>query len=289
MNLIKNFNKTIYEIGMGIFESPIFYHAPVGIRFEIGAEQDVYIKKGLLRKTHPNPLYVKEAFERAVTIFNDLPQNDWLLRIDVFSEQEISKVVKKLQLEMPKETVKEMYDLEEEEITHYELYWDLSEIDWSLERILKEVILADIGGVNSLASAVFLLHTNEHILYHLYDDRGLDVVAKDKETLRPLYDTYGKWILDYDRKQIDDVFMKNDAIHDLKDFLLFLNKLEESKIYYTLNKVRDEAIMIDVAVPGQRWEIEFLDDGSVDVEKFIADGDLYDASELENLLKQFGD
>lgn len=41
---------------------------------------------------------------------------------------------------MPKEIVKKIYDLEEEAITHYELYWDLSEIDWSLERILKEVI-----------------------------------------------------------------------------------------------------------------------------------------------------
>jgi len=34
--------------------------------------------------------------------------------------------------------------------------------------------------------------------------------------------------------------------------------------------------MIEVTVPGQRWEIEFLEDGTVDIEKFISDGKMYD-------------
>ena len=28
--------------------------------------------------------------------------------------------------------------------------------------------------------------------------------------------------------------------------------------------------MIEVAVPGQRWEIEFMEDGTIDIEKFIS-------------------
>lgn len=32
----------------------------------------------------------------------------------------------------------------------------------------------------------------------------------------------------------------------------FLNLLEENQIYYKLNKVRAEAIMVEVAVPGER-------------------------------------
>ncbi|WP_265333575.1 hypothetical protein [Paenibacillus sp. P13VS] len=35
--------------------------------------------------------------------------------------------------------------------------------------------------------------------------------------------------------------------------------------------------MIEVAVPRQRWEIEFLEDGSVEVDKFISHKDIYDA------------
>ena len=76
---------------------------------------------------------------------------------------------------------------------------------------------------------------------------------------------------------------------ELKEFNAFLNKLEENKIFYKLDKIRSEAIMVAVVVPGQRWEIEFLDDGTVDIEKFISDKDMYDASELETLFEEFSD
>ena len=76
---------------------------------------------------------------------------------------------------------------------------------------------------------------------------------------------------------------------EFKEFNAFLNKLEENKIFYKLDKIRGEAIMVAVVVPGQRWEIEFLDDGTVDIEKFISDKDMYDASELETLFEEFSD
>ena len=69
----------------------------------------------------------------------------------------------------------------------------------------------------------------------------------------------------------------------------FLNKLEEKNIFYKLDKVREEAIMVEVAVPGQKWEIEFLDDGTIVIEKFINDGDIYDEAELDTLIRDFSD
>ncbi|MDW0115334.1 hypothetical protein QTL97_00060 [Sporosarcina thermotolerans] len=70
----------------------------------------------------------------------------------------------------------------------------------------------------------------------------------------------------------------------------FLNKLEENKIFYRLSKVRAEAIMVEVAVPGQRWEIEFMDDGTIQIEKFkSAGGVMYDERELEVLFNEFSD
>ena len=56
---------------------------------------------------------------------------------------------------------------------------------------------------------------------------------------------------------------------ELKEFISFLNKLEENSIFFKLNKVRNEAIMVEVAVPGQWWEIEVLEDDTVDIEKFV--------------------
>ena len=68
----------------------------------------------------------------------------------------------------------------------------------------------------------------------------------------------------------------------------FLNKLEENHIYYRLNKVRD-AILVEIAVPGERWEVEFLRNGDIEVEKFSSDGEIKSASELDVLFDSFSD
>ncbi|KOP84137.1 hypothetical protein AN957_21885 [Cytobacillus solani] len=73
----------------------------------------------------------------------------------------------------------------------------------------------------------------------------------------------------------------------IKELIHFLNKLEESKIFYKLNKVRNEAIMVEIAVPGQRWEVEFMEDGTVEIEKFISDSNFYDLKEIEKLFRDF--
>ena len=76
---------------------------------------------------------------------------------------------------------------------------------------------------------------------------------------------------------------------NLKNINEFLNMLDEKKIYYQLNKIRPDGIMIEVAVPGQRWEIEYMEDGTIEIEKFISDGSFYGAEELNVLLDQFSD
>lgn len=74
----------------------------------------------------------------------------------------------------------------------------------------------------------------------------------------------------------------------IKTLIDFLEKLEERKIYYRLNKIRD-SILIEVTVPGQRWEIEFMSNGSVEIEKFLSDGTIFDHNEIEDLLNNFSD
>lgn len=83
--------------------------------------------------------------------------------------------------------------------------------------------------------------------------------------------------------------MWGENLHSLTEMNNFLNKLEDKNIFYRLSKVRNESIMVEVAVPGQRWEIEFMEDGTVEIEKFISDGDYYDAKELEVLFRDFSD
>ena len=48
----------------------------------------------------------------------------------------------------------------------------------------------------------------------------------------------------------------------------YLNRLDAAGIHYTLAHTRPDSIMIDVSLPGWRWEIEFMADGSVDIERY---------------------
>ncbi len=68
----------------------------------------------------------------------------------------------------------------------------------------------------------------------------------------------------------------------MEKLLRFLEFLEDNEIYYHLNKV-SENLMVEIAVPGQRWEVEFLPNGEVQVEKFISQGRILGESTLAEL------
>ncbi len=55
--------------------------------------------------------------------------------------------------------------------------------------------------------------------------------------------------------------MKTDLFNK---FLAFLNQLQQQKIDYKIYHHRDEAVMITVSLVGERWEIEFLDNGDIE-------------------------
>lgn len=86
------------------------------------------------------------------------------------------------------------------------LYWDVTKDSVQTEKLLLEILKGDIGGFYCLCSNVYLLNTECHMLYHLYDDRGADIVAKNKRLLLHLYRKYESWILAYDKDQIDQIF-----------------------------------------------------------------------------------
>ena len=67
----------------------------------------------------------------------------------------------------------------------------------------------------------------------------------------------------------------------------FLTDLEHGGISYTLAHNRDEAITVSVAVPGERWEVEFLDDGSVEVERFVSNGEVHGEEILKELFARY--
>lgn len=70
--------------------------------------------------------------------------------------------------------------------------------------------------------------------------------------------------------------------------LRLLDRLERAKIAYRLEHVR-ESVLVSIAVPGERWEVEFFPDGSIEIERFWSRGTVeVDESLLDTLISEHG-
>lgn len=62
----------------------------------------------------------------------------------------------------------------------------------------------------------------------------------------------------------------------------FIAELETRRVAFRLDRVR-ESIMVVVAVPGERWEVEFFETGRVEIERFRSDGKIDNEAALSEL------
>lgn len=75
----------------------------------------------------------------------------------------------------------------------------------------------------------------------------------------------------------------------LEKFIGFLEQLEKHKIYYTISKTREDYIRVNIAVPGERWEVEFSGDGDIVVERFKSSGNVEGEEAIKYLFDNFSD
>jgi hypothetical protein len=66
-------------------------------------------------------------------------------------------------------------------------------------------------------------------------------------------------------------------------------KLDQAHIQSALASHRKEVIRVFVTVPGERWEVEFLGDGSVEIERFPSTGEICGEEALHKLLNKYAD
>ena len=75
----------------------------------------------------------------------------------------------------------------------------------------------------------------------------------------------------------------------MQKLLDFLNRLDQHHIAYALEHNTPEAVMVLIAVPGERWEVEFFADGSVEVEVFTSSGVIGAGTQLDHLFERHGE
>ncbi len=194
-------------------KSPLFYNWDYGLRFEIGLptipifkDKEVfnreYFEKALLRAKklfeatfEPNDR-VYAVFQRYSDGRQKIKRNNYVFKsITQFDKIEVFKI---------KNLYKDFDEREDNRREHYHriaVHTKLNNIDYS--NIINRAIHKDFGG-GFIQS--FFINIDKGIIYYLYDDRGLDIIAKDKNTLKKLYLEFNDWILDYNRKKIDSVF-----------------------------------------------------------------------------------
>jgi hypothetical protein len=67
------------------------------------------------------------------------------------------------------------------------------------------------------------------------------------------------------------------------------NSFAKANIAYDERTVRDGYQMLEVAVPGQRWEIEVDLEGNIEFEVFRSSGEIFDEKELVDAIAKFAD
>ena len=215
--MIKNYMKNRFK--NLVLEPPLFYSWSVGIRFELGF-QNIWLDD---KQTKINEHYFTEALNRAVAIFDFIfKYNDEIMFVyQQFSDGRKSigknnfylQQIKNLEdKELEFSDVRESKDDNRFEKKSYCLKRfsvKVSKKDINYKAILEASINSDFTIRNKRfiphGDCYFINISNDSI-FHLYDDRGVDIVSTHPNNLKALYKKYNEWILDYDREMIDAIF-----------------------------------------------------------------------------------
>ncbi len=84
----------------------------------------------------------------------------------------------------------------------FKLRWaEISPLAIDYPRILEIIARRELGGPTRLWDEVYFINTTKHIIFHMYDDRGVDLAAANSDALMPIYGNFRDWICAYDIQQ----------------------------------------------------------------------------------------
>jgi hypothetical protein len=85
----------------------------------------------------------------------------------------------------------------------------LSPLAFNVAQMFQAIANREQDGVPKVSSGVFVIDPRSKVIMHMYDDRGLDLIATKLNTLRPLFESFTEWILDNQRHRIESRFRTN--------------------------------------------------------------------------------
>jgi len=177
-------------------------------------------QKGFAFKNRP---YLQGVYKRAITLFESLHSNedDIIIVVDLnhYGTRKhlnrnlniFSRYVKKKSIlkRLNQETIPYIYfsgDDEESDFKTHRFTLMCKPSDFNYVSMVKAICNLDMGIKPSIENRVYFININKKTIFHVYDDRGCDLIATSAESIKDIYDKYNNWILDYDRNEIDMVF-----------------------------------------------------------------------------------
>lgn len=191
-----------------IFEPPFYYNNDFGIRFELGppnrnVDNDTYFNVVRERILALFLAIFKEKHPVYIVGVSYEPNGD----LDGYIEGAIDFRQYFADHKIDNFLNKEDYDDETLELTGYYKFYSL---ECKLTEINYIDLLGLIGGFTQndsyLNSRIYFIEPQSKLVFHIYDNRGLDIVSPTKKALVYLYKEFNEWILDYDRDEIDKIF-----------------------------------------------------------------------------------
>ena len=181
-------------------EPPLFYNWPIGIRYEIGMPNRTDLTS-----------YLQGCYKRAITLFDEINEIDdqIVMVIDVFNKKVGSRNILPYLKDKKNKRVRLEHVLMEELVVHrFSFVGTKNEIYY--KQLVKKICDKDFYSfMRKKDYIVYFINLDKKTIYYLYDDRGCDIIASDRNNLRHLYEKYNEWILDYDREEIDKIFHDN--------------------------------------------------------------------------------
>lgn len=191
---------------------PLFYSWTVGIRFELGTNWS----------GEETDRYLKATHKRAITLFESLHAGDDEIFVvvnvnDCGDYQTFSRKMnifnryvrkKEVRLKLKHTIIPYIYPEDDEDglFKTHRFILRCKVIDIKYVSLLKAICNNDSGIKPSVHHDVFFINSNKKTIFHVYDDRGCDLLATTPETIQKTYEEYNDWILDYDREEINRVF-----------------------------------------------------------------------------------
>jgi len=191
---------------------PLFYNWQNSLRFDlqVGSTTDKEYFKTVLERSKTIFESVFEKSDEVIVVLTDYKYRKQKIRFGNYVFKQIENLKPE---EITYTKFRRLYEINDKKDIRNVALLKTTTKRVNYKNILTAIGNSDFNRKPSLDKLGFLtnkkvyfLNLNKKIIFHMYDDRGFDVIASYKENLKSIYLKYNAWILDYDRKEIDEKF-----------------------------------------------------------------------------------